>query len=150
MEQKQQVVKVTSSGDLYLTELEVEAIVERKIDPIQNAINVDSAPYLTVSHFLWAVGMLVTVMSAILGYLWKKMASEDRRIDQRIDMANTEMEAKEDKLRLEFNNKHERLDDRVWKLGLHIELKSGDVLFLNGPPEKDEKKDLTDKKTEDN
>jgi hypothetical protein len=110
-----------------LNEKEVHSIIEVQLKPYREAINPASAPYLTVEHALWFVGMLVTIQTSIIGYLWKKIASNNtsinarltesnQRIHLRVDETNNDLEQTEDKLRQEVNRKFEITDKKLWYL----------------------------------
>jgi hypothetical protein len=112
-----------NKGEKQLSKLEVEALIEQKIEPYKKAINPDSAPYLTVEHFLYAIGILLTVTSSILGYMYKRMNDSSQRLHNRVDKTQTEIEEREDKIRAEFNHKCDRMDDRIWELGKFTDVK---------------------------
>jgi hypothetical protein len=110
-----------------LNEKEVHSIVEVQLKPYREAINPASAPYLTVEHALWFVGILIGIMSTVLGWLWAKINSNNKsvndrmthnntRIHERVDETNGDLEQTEDKLRSEVNRKFEIIDKKLWYL----------------------------------
>ena len=131
MEQTKQ-FKLPSSKSL--TVLEVEAIVEQKIEPIQTAVNPSSAPYLTVAHFLWFVGIMVTVGTTIFSVVWKRINTSSTRLHERIDETKVELEDTEDKIRSEFTSKNNRVDDRLWELSLLAPPEGKQVKIIDRTP----------------
>ena len=137
-----QQVKIQQKGghvNVSLSELEIEAIVERKIDPFKKAVNPDSAPYLSVDHFMVSLGLLASMMTAILGYMWKKISTSSARLHERVDTTNKDVEDRENTLRGECTQKFDRLDDRVWNLAFHSNTNSKSEMVVLKPDEKQEK-----------
>jgi hypothetical protein len=110
-----------------LNEAEVHSLIEKELKPYREAINPASAPYLAVEHALWFVGLLVTIQTTIIGWLWAKvnannksandrMTHNNTRIHQRVDETNSDLEQTEDKLRSEVNRKFEITDKKLWYL----------------------------------
>jgi hypothetical protein len=114
---EQQKTIVLRDEKVDITELEVQAIVEKELKPFREAINPASAPYLTVAHALWAVGLMVTILMTVFGYLWSSVRTNAK-----------EIESREDKLRSEFNAKNKILDERIWQIGLRTPISVDDII----------------------
>ena len=117
-----------------LNEKEVQAVVLQEMKPYTEAISPESAPYLTVEHFLWFIGILVTIASSLLGYLWKKinennasinarLTESNGRIHQRIDKAKDDIESSESEIRGEFTRRCDIIDKRLWYIALNTPTK---------------------------
>ena len=76
----------------------------------------------------------------------ERITTSNQRLHARVDDANNDIEDSEYKVRTEFNDKCNRLDDRVWKLGLHTKITSGDIVVLGKPEDEPAPKKRTPKK----